>query len=226
MKWAFIPNRNYQQLEEVSNELLIESSGIEIAVVHAPYGRGKSIASQHLITMNGNAVYVYFEPRFSIAALVREVAFKIGGTRPRSTQSCVDLIQEGTARQRRILLIDEADQMSLKHLNQLRAFHDLHGMPIILIGEDSLLSKISNEGRLMSRVRRILKFEPVSQADITIFYRKALSLTLIPEHTTKLLRHSNGDFRKVIVDAAKAERIMKANGLKGINDAVVSEVCK
>lgn len=226
MKWVFVPNKNYQQFEEVSNELLTKPLGIDEAAVVAPPGRGKSTASQHLITMNPNAVYVCFEPRFSIAALIREIAFKIGGTRPRSTQASVDLIQEETARQRRIILVDEADQMSIRHLNQLRAFHDLHGLAIILIGEDSLLSKLSHERRLMSRIRQILKFEPVTQADIAIFYRKALSLGLSTEQTGALHRHSRGDFRKVIVDATKTERLMKVNSLKVITDSIIAEVCK
>jgi len=226
MKWSFVPNGNYQRVEELVNELLTESSGIELAAAVAPYGRGKSTAAARIITMNPCTVYTYFEPRFSLAGLIREIAFSIGSTRPQSTQASVEVIKREISNKRRVVLVDEADQMSLKHLNQLRAFHDLYGIPIVLIGEDALLSKLDREGRLMSRVRKVLKFQPVTQADVTIFYKQSLGLSLTPEHATALQRHSRGDFRRVIVDAAKAERLMKINGLKAVNDSLVHEVCK
>lgn len=222
----FVPTHNYQVVEERFEEVRKGRSGVEFVVVVAPFGGGKSTIAERLVTQHEDAVYIYFEPRFSIPALVREIAFKISGIRPRSTQACIDLIQEENSRKRRIVLLDEADQAPIKHLNQLRAFHDLYGVAIILLGENSLLSKLTREGRLMSRVRNVIKLEPVTQIDISIYYLKALSLNLTPDHVTKLLRHSNGDFRKVAVDAAKVERLMRANGFKGITDSVINEVCK
>jgi DNA transposition AAA+ family ATPase len=207
-------------------ELLEQTMGIELAAVVAPFGGGKSTIAQRIATVNPRTVLVYFEPRFSISGLIRELAFQLAGVRPRMTDACVELIQEQMARQRRLFMIDESDQMSIKHLNQLRAFHDRYSIPVVFFGEDSLIHKLSREGRLISRVRKVIKLEPVSQAEVVIFYRQSLGASLKPEYAAKLIRHAAGDYRKVVVDAAKAERIMLASGLKQITDGVVKEICK
>jgi len=225
MKDVFIPTANYQRFQSLCDELLTSAAGIEMAAVLGRAGRGKTTAAERTVTMNPKTVYVRFEERLSYVGLIREIAFAVAGARPRATQDCFDMIQEELARLRRIIIVDEADRMTLKHLNTLRDFHDVCTVPVIMIGEEPLRAKLSRERRLVSRVREMLGFEPVSQADVSVFYRKALELAIKPEHASELYRHSQGDFRNVIKDALKAERIMRASGLKEMTDAVVREVC-
>lgn len=225
MRDVFIPTQNFQKLEELCNELLESSVNLEMAAVQGPAGRGKTTAAERIVTMNPGTVYVYFEPRFSPVGLIREIAFAITGVRPSYTQTCIDMIQDELSRMRRIIIIDEADQMGLNHFHTLRAFHDLRKAPILMIGTDLLRRKLERDQRFISRVRQALKFEPVGQPDVVVFYRQALSKNLEKDHSIKLLRHAKGDFRNILKDAVKVERYMKTSGITKIDDRIVNKVC-
>ncbi len=224
MKDVFIPTQNFQNFQELCQELLTSSIGVDLAVVLGPYGRGKTKIAERTVAMNPQVLYVCFEPRMSLAGLIREVAFAVAGIRPRGTDACVEAIADELGRQRRLILVDEADQMTLKHLNQLRSFHDLHHVPIVLLGEDALHRKLGREGRLLSRVREVLKLAPLSHSDVVVFYRKSLDLALKPEQSARILKHARGDFRNVVKDAIRLERIMRSSGLKDLDGAVIEEV--
>ena len=73
-------------------------------------------------------------------------------------------------------------------------------------------------------MRDTINFQPVGQNDIVIFFRKALELSLKPDHAGSLAKHSQGDFRLVLRDALRAERIMKASGLKEITEGVIQNI--
>jgi DNA transposition AAA+ family ATPase len=224
MKDVFIPTQNFQKFEGLCGELLGSGVGIEMAAVIGRAGRGKSTAAERLVTNTPQAVYVRFEERFSHVGLIREIAFAVAGFRPRSTDGCVDHIKEEFSRERKVIIVDEADRMSMKHLNTMRDFHDVCRVPVVLIGEESLHNHLQRERRLESRVREEMTFEPISQSDVAIFYRKALDQALKPEASSQFHLHAQGDWRAVLKDALKAERYMKASGLREITDAVVKEV--
>ena len=89
-----------------------------------------------------------------------------------------------------------------------------------------MTSKLARERRLTSRVRTTVKFEPVNQADVVVFYSQAMGQKLTPDQAVKLLKHSDGDFRNVLTAAVKAKRIMESSGIRAITDKVIDEVCK
>jgi len=89
-------------------------------------------------------------------------------------------------------MVDESDRMSIKHLNTLRDFHDVCKVPVVLIGEEPLQSKINAERRLMSRVAHDLRFEPVGAGDVSVYYKAALNLGLTQKHAGMLARASDG----------------------------------
>ena len=226
MKDVFVPTENFQRLQSICDDCMDSSHGLEMAAVLGRAGRGKTTAAHRIATMNLNSVFVRFEEWMSPIGLIREITFNVAGTRPRAMQTCRGLLQDELSRQRRIVLVDEADRMSLRHLNALRDLHDIFRAPVVMIGEESLRGKLGQERRLVSRVRETVNFQPVGQNDIVVFYRKALDLALKPDHAGKFAKHSQGDFRLVVKDALAVERIMRASGLKEITEKLVGEVCR
>jgi len=228
MRDVFVMTNNFKRFLELAKELEAPAGqGLAMAAVVGRAGRGKTTAAQRLASVN-SAVYCRFCDWWTPTGLLREVAFLLGGIRPRATQRCFEVIHEELARERRLIMVDEADRLSLRHLNTLRDLHDVCGVPVMLIGEEPLLSRLAQERRLKSRVRTVLKFEPVAPADVAIFYREALSLTLSGPQAQELAKHAEGDFRLVVKDALSVERIMRASGLKGpeVPAKVLKEVCK
>jgi len=221
---VFIPTRNYQRLEELVIDLLASSVGVEMAAVIGRAGRGKTTATERIIAQNQHTVYVSVEETWSVPKMIRELAFRLAGTRPGNTEKSVDLIKIELGEKRRAIMVDEADRLTLRHLNALRDFHDHCQAPVVLIGEEPLRAKLNRERRLISRTRVELEFGGVSQADLIVFYREALDLALSKQHAPALLKHSWGDFRRVIKDALALEKIMKTSGLGEISDQIVKEV--
>ena len=226
MKETFISTENFQRLEELYNWLLAEQYGVELGAVLGRAGRGKTTAARRLYAMNGSAVYVRFEEWLSHVGILREITFAVAGLRPVRTQVCFDLLKEGLEGRNKLIMVDEADRMSLRHLNTLRDLHDVCQTPIILIGEEPLDAKLRQERRLISRLRKVLKFEPTGQMDIVVFYNQALGLSIPPHVAAPLARHAQGDFRLVVKDALAVERVMKASSLSEITPEVVEEACR
>ena len=226
MKDIFINTKNYQRLQVLCDELLGACLGVEMAAILGRAGRGKTTAAEKIYTSNPNTVYVLYHEAWSFTELLREIAFRLCGTRPRYRQKCFEMIQTEIGNKRRIIMVDEADRMNIKCLNILRNIHDVCKTPILLIGEEDLKNKLGRERRLISRLRDTISFEAVCQADVVVWYRQALGQQLPPEYAVKLVRSAQGDFRNILTQALAAERIMKASGIEAITERVVDEVCK
>jgi DNA transposition AAA+ family ATPase len=225
MKDIFIPTQNYQKMQALVNELMGPALGVEMAAITARAGRGKTTAAERIYATNTRTVYVLYHEDWSYTELLREVAFRLCGTRPRFRQVCFEMIQSEMASTRRLIMVDEADRMNLKCLNVLRNIHDVCKVPVLLIGEDDLKNKLGKERRLISRLRNTLSFEPVSQADVVVFYKNALGMPITPDMAGKLMKHSQGDFRNVLTDAVAIERTMKASSIEAVTDRIVGEIC-
>ncbi|MFA5111575.1 MAG: ATP-binding protein, partial [Desulfobaccales bacterium] len=117
MKDVFVPTQNYNHFENLCGELMSSSAGIEMAAIIGRAGRGKTTSAQRMVALNPYVAYVRFEDRLSPVALIREIAFAVAGVRPGHTQGCMDVIRAELARSRRLIMVDEADRMGLKHLN-------------------------------------------------------------------------------------------------------------
>jgi DNA transposition AAA+ family ATPase len=222
----FINTKNYQRLQVLCDELLGACLGVEMAAIFGRAGRGKTTAAEKIYTSNSNTVYVLYHEAWPHTELLREITFRLCGTRPRFRQTCFEMIQTEIGNKRRIIMVDEADRMNLKCLNVLRNIHDVCKTPILLIGEEDLKNKLARERRLISRLRDTISFEAVCQADVVVWYRQALEQQLPPEYAIKLVRSAQGDFRNILTQALAAERIMKASGIEAITERVVDEICK
>lgn len=226
MKEVFIATQNFQKMQALCDELLGPALGVEMAAVLGRAGRGKTTAAERIFAQNPRTVYVLYHEDWPYNELLREITFRLCGERPRLRQKCFDMIQGELSAMRRIIMVDEADRMNLKCLNVLRNIHDVCKVPILLIGEEVLARNLARERRLISRVRCMMSFEAVSQADVAVFFNQAMGQKLSPEMAARLLKAASGDFRRVLTAAVRAERLMKSTGLNTITDRIVDEVCK
>ncbi len=225
MKKPFIDTVNFQRMSALCEELVGPVLGVEMGAVKGSTGYGKTTSGQRIFATNKNVIYCLYHESWSHIELMREITFRLCGKRPRFRQACFEIIQEEMAERRRIIMIDEADRLSLKCLNVLRNLHDCCQIPVLLIGEEALKQKLEREPRVISRFRTILTFEPASEADIIVFYKKAAGIQIQPEQARKLLKSANGNFRNVIIDAVAIERMMKASSVERVTDRMLDAVC-
>ncbi len=226
MKPVFVSNANVIQFANICEELESPESliGPSLSVVTGASGRGKTEASKRFCAQNG-AVYIPPLLTRSATQLLREIAFELCKLRPIRGEECLRLISQEMNRERRLVIIDEADLLSMQVLEMLRNINELYSFPILLIGEDGKLeSKLASRRRLSGRVRRKMEFGPISQADVLQFLRKALDAKISVETVAFIHKSCEGNWRPLLVKASAIERRLKASGLSEITMDLVKEI--
>jgi DNA transposition AAA+ family ATPase len=222
MKAIFLDTNNVQAFNAICVELESEESlvGPSLAMVTSPAGRGKTEACRHYAAQS-QAVYLAPMNVRSPLMLLREITFELNTSRPGRIELCLQVIAEEMGRERRLVIIDEADLLPMPVLEMIRNLNDRYGCPILLIGEDDLKGRLASRRRLASRIRRRMQFEPIQTSDVSLFFRKSLETALSSEATSMIRRYSQGDWRPVVTLAADIERAMIASGLKTATDELV-----
>ena len=227
MKQEFIKTSNTQKFEEMCAEMMSSASliGPSLAMVTGPAGRGKTEAARHF-AVNSDAIYL---PPLNIrtpAMVLREISFELAGMRPARTDACLTIIGEQMARNRRLIMIDEADLLKMECLEMLRNVNERFACPIMLIGEEELKGKICSRRRLASRIRRRLEFGPINKEDIIFFFYTSLGIKANADVAASIHRHANGDWRPVLTAAIGIERSMKTSNSKEITAEMVNGILK
>jgi DNA transposition AAA+ family ATPase len=227
MNNQFIATGNTAKFGDLCNELADPGSlvGPSLAMVTGPAGRGKSEAAKHYATQT-EAIYIPPLNVRSPAMVLREIAFELSKVRPSRSEACLAIIGEEMAKDRRLIIIDEADLLSMQILEMLRNLNERYACPIVLIGEDELKGRIASRRRLSSRIRRKMEFSPVTREDIAFFFSQAMGVKLPPDAAAIIQRHSNGDWRPVLTLAVAIERAMTASGITEITAEMVKDVVK
>ncbi|HSW39215.1 MAG TPA: ATP-binding protein [Acidobacteriota bacterium] len=227
MKPEFIETANTRKFNEICDELAGDTSlvGPSLAMVTGPAGRGKTEAAKHY-AINTEAIYIPPMNIRSPAMVLREIAFELAKVRPTRSDACLAVIGEEMSKNRRMVLIDEADLLDTKVLEMLRNLNERFACPVCLIGEDDLKGRIASRRRLASRIRRRMDFGAINQQDIAFFFQQALGLRPSPDITAPIHKHAAGDWRPVLTAAAGIERAMKASGINDLTREMVLDVLK
>jgi len=225
MRNEFIQTQNITKFNDICAELEDPQSliGPSLAMVTGPAGRGKSEAAKQYAA-RGTAIYLPPLNIRSAPMLLREITFELCKVRPGRSETCLTIIGDEMGKDRRLIIIDEADLLAMQVLEMLRNLNERHSCPVLLIGEEGMKGKIESRRRLSSRIRRKMEFAPLTQPDIVLFLRKALDIKPAPEVVTALHKHSNGDWRPVLTASIAIERAMRASGLTEVSIDLVKEV--
>ena len=224
---VFIETRNVQAFRELVLELLSGEAllGPTLGAVTGLTGRGKSTAAKHIATTVEGVVYLRALPFWSTTDLLREICFVLTGERPRYKAKCMELIAKRCQVRRRLLIVDEADGLTMReHLNPLRGLNEVCQMPIVFVGEERLPEVLREERRLWHRVRRVVVFRDITVGDLVLFWKEAVGIKLSTEVANALYKRCAGDFRLVVGDAENACRIMNSLGLAEMTMEVVEKL--
>lgn len=228
MKNVFIETANTKRFFDICDELADPATsmvGPSLAMVTGPAGRGKSEAAKRYAAQT-SAIYI---PPMNIrtpAMVLREIAFELSKTRPARSDACLNVIGEQMSDDLRLVMIDEADLLTMQILEMLRNVNERYACPILLIGEDGLKGRVASRRRIASRIRRKMEFTPVIQGDIVFFFKQSLDLKIDADVAAPILRSSQGDWRPVLTIAIAIERAMKASEIDEISADLVEEIIR
>lgn len=227
MKNEFIETANVNKFNNICAELEdpVSMIGPSLSMVTGPAGRGKSEAAKRY-AVQGSAIYIPPMNIRSPAMVLREITFELCKMRPGRADTCLAMIGAEMAKDRRLVIIDEADLLSMYVLEMLRNVNERFSCPIILIGEEELKGKIASRRRIKSRIRRHMDFLPVTQPDIAYFFSQCLGMKISPDIGAAIQRHCEGDWRPVLTTAIAIERAMIASGMDEITLELVKDAIK
>jgi DNA transposition AAA+ family ATPase len=129
-----------------------------------------------------------------------------------------------------LLLVDEADRLSMDSLEQLRDLFDRGRFGLVLIGMPGLERRLARYAQLYSRVGFVHEFRPLSAAEVQRLLQEHWTPTgtaLLKEATfddevvATIIRVTGGNFRLLHRLLAQVERILGINQLDQITKAVV-----
>jgi DNA transposition AAA+ family ATPase len=129
-----------------------------------------------------------------------------------------------------LILIDEADRLQLKSLEQVRAMYDENDWAIILIGMPGIEKRLARYPQLYSRVGFAHEYRPIGQEEMLFIFEhhwNKLGLELDRknfadnEAIASIARITNGNFRLIHRLFSQIKRIMKVNELTAITKEVV-----
>lgn len=152
----------------------------KIAVVYGDAGIGKTMAIREYLKGNSLAVGITVSPSYASMTGVNELIAEQLGVRERVARKIYSEIINKLRDSGRVLVIDEAQHLTVRTLNHLRCISDESGVGIALVGNDEVYTKMKGSGRadfaqLFSRIgmRKQVLTSNISKNDIEEVFRRA-----------------------------------------------------
>lgn len=162
----------------------------KIAVVYGDAGVGKTQAVRAYLRENSLAIGITISPSYASITGVNELIADQLGIRERVARRIYAEIISKLKDSGRVLIIDEAQHLTVRALNHLRCMSDESGVGIALIGNEEVYTKLRGSGKadfaqLFSRIgmRREVLTSTTTKEDI----RKVFAEAHLEEDALELL---------------------------------------
>ena len=217
MKRVFAQTQNVKSFVAAMGRLQGRQEGIPgLALVYSEPGLGKSRTCTWWIVHNGG-ICISAKAAYTTRWMLRDIVSELG-EEPGSTIEVLFQQASGLLVERRTpIFVDEADSIihNAKIIGTLKNLHDMTGTAIILLGEDMADKKLARYKSFYDRMSEILKFKPLSLADVKAITEQLCDVKLSDDAVESI--HKDGNrFRGVVKHLYKAEALAKTNSYKEI----------
>ena len=194
---------NYTGAMFVADEAVVSQ---EMAVLYGMPGTGKSVVARAFAQAHPEAIFIEVVPGIRVDSLLRLIADRLGISGVRGGDELVWAIAREFERREGVLLIDEAEHLTVRGLEVLRRIHDFSRVPVILVGTYGLIKNLKgNSGELLqlySRIQGRWEFKEPSEEDFA---------RLFGSHARAIARYTK-HLRRAVNLYAKATRFARMQG--------------
>lgn len=209
---AELTQRQESKATDVSSEFIatptakrtLESCGFahamnDMQLVIGDAGLGKTMALKEYAARHSNVVMLEVDPTFSAKVLLTELCNLLGVTTGRNNNAMMTAVIEKLKGSDRLLIVDEAELLTLNSLEILRRIHDKAGIGIVLAGMPRLRANLRGARgqykQIYSRIGMVhdLKMR-LPATDIAMLCEAALGTDVFNERLEKV---SGGNARRL-----------------------------
>lgn len=137
----------------------------ENGLLYGPAGMGKTTALRRYAELHTNAILLEVTPTYTPAVVLKTIAKKLGVAVSGSLNDLNEAILSRLSGSGRIIMVDEAENLSTRSLEVLRRLRDLAGIGLLLAGtprlRTNLMGRHGELEQLFSRVTYILDLPSV-----------------------------------------------------------------
>ena len=228
LKPVFVKTKNVRNFEVMMDALAMNEGDGCFGMVYSRAGRGKTRTSQWY-SAHHDCVYLRIlsiwrtgELDF-LKALCRALDIL---TPPKRKDPAFNAVVDNLKMNQRPVFLDEAEKMPSSFLDVVRDIADCAQVPVVLVGEEELVSYMERNRRVWSRTFRRMEFKPIELADIIMYGADAAGLKLEIPVANILHEASEGDFRLVKRDLLGIAQAAYANQTKTVTVEMAKIVIK
>jgi len=198
-KMAIVQTADLTMVDCTCSEIVINQ---EMGVIYGKAGTGKTVAIKDWASKHPEAVLVETLPMMSAKELLLTILEALGQRNAQgSTVKLIKDIAKLFKKSERVLLIDEAENLTTKSLEAIRRIHDFSQVPVVLIGTYALIQNLKGRNgellQLYSRINNKWEMRGLSDDD---------RHTLFGELGTHIKRYTD-DIRRSVSIFKKAQRL-------------------
>jgi DNA transposition AAA+ family ATPase len=222
-KPVFTNTRNVRNFTVMMDALDLGAGEGRLGLVWGRAGRGKTRTCQWWHAHHGG-VYLRVATvwRSSEMELLKALCRELGVVAPQGrrgpafAEAVERLISQPTP-----VFLDEIDKMPRFFLDLVRDLSDLSGAPIILVGEEELVSLVKQNRRVWSRIYQQIEFSGIELADVVTYTGEAAGLKLPIKVASILHRECGGDFRLLRRNVLQLVQYCNANNTSDVTEQMV-----
>ena len=141
----------------------------KISVAYGDAGIGKTQACRHYLEQNSLAIGITISPTYASITGVNELLADALGVRERVARKITAEIINRLKGSGRVIVIDEAQHLTVRALNHIRCLADEAGIGVCLVGNEEVYTKLKGSGKadFAQLFSRIGMRTPVSVQNIT-----------------------------------------------------------
>lgn len=215
------PLRNVAALLALIDRVQSRAHGLPgMATFYGPSGYGKTTAAVYA-TNRFRACHIQIQSLWRTKTMLQEIVTELGLRPARTAPELFNQAAEELARSGRPLLLDEADHLAQdKMIEVVRGLYEASGVPIILIGEELLPTKLQRWERVHGRMLGWVAAEPASLEDVghlASIYAPEVEIT--DDLRAHLLGASRASIRRVSINLAMIHEFAQVRGLGKVSRA-------